>query len=322
MNTLDIRKAIENLEDESRFDTLKNLNAIKHIGIDEERNVVVLIIEIGTMAGEAEAHLKRQLAKIIKLDLGFNGIKISFQEEKNFQNTFGKTTKFIIVTSEKGGVGTTSVACNLAYSLTRMGKQVGIIDADIYGSGVPKVLQYEYKEPLFNNHNKILPFYTFGMQFISMEFFADEGAPIVWKSSAATNMINNFFYQVNWCKDLDYIIIDLPKGNCDILLTVSSIVPSAEVLCVSTSDVASGFTSCKSALTLQKKHHNIIGVVENMSDKIFGEGGGDVAAFKLDSEVLIRPKLQKPKYHEYLYESDEENGQLYDDLAKIISIRD
>lgn len=322
MNTLDIRKQIETLTDESRHDTLKNLNAIKHIGIDSERNVVVLIIEIGMMGGEAEAHLKRQLAKIIKLDLKFNGIKISFQEAKNFQNIFNENTKFIIVASGKGGVGKSMVACNLGYALTRLGKKVGIIDADIYGASVPKYLEMPCFNPQTNNKNKIIPFLSFGMEFISTEFFADEGQPIVWRGSVLKNMVNNFFYQVAWSKELDYVIIDAPSGTMDVLLDMSNIIPKAECLIVTTPEKTSAFISSKLGVAFKDMKHEIIGIVENMCDSnIFGVGGGALVSEKLDSEVLIQLPIARPKYHQYLYEQNEENGKLFDDLANIISIR-
>lgn len=323
MNTLDVRKSIEVLIDESRGDTLKNLNAIKHIGIDNDKNVVVLIIEIGMMGGEAEYHLKRQLAKVVKLDLKFNGIKISFQETRTFGNIFNANTKFIFITSGKGGVGKSTVACNLGYALTRMGKKVAIMDADVYGASVPKYLEFPCLNPQVNNKNKIVPFFAFGMEFISTEFFADEGQPIVWRGSVLKNMVNNFFYQVAWSKDLDYVLIDIPSGTCDVLLDISNIVPKAEALIITTPEKTAAFISAKIGTALKDKKHNIIGVVENMCDsKIFGIGGGALVSEKLDSEVLIQLPIERPKYHQYLYEANEENGKLFDDLASIISIRE
>lgn len=322
MNTLDVRKSIENLIDESRGDTLKNLNAIKHIGIDSDKNVVVLIIEIGMMGTEAEYHLKRQLAKVIKIDLKFNGIKISFQEVKNFHNVFNKNTKFIFITSGKGGVGKSSVTCNLGYALTRLGKKVGIIDADVYGASIPKYLEFPCLNPQVNNKNKIVPFLAFGMEFISTEFFADEGQPIVWRGSVLKNMMNNFFYQVAWSKDLDYVLIDIPSGTCDVLLDISNVVPKAEALIVTTPEKTAAFISAKMGTALKDKNHSIIGIIENMCDEnIYGIGGGALVSEKLDSELLIQLPIARPKYHQYLYEQNEENGKLYDDLANIISIR-
>lgn len=322
MNTLEIKKQIENLTDESRYDTLKNLNAIKHIGVDEERNVVILLIEIGMIGGEAESHLKRQLAKIIKLDLKFNGIKISFQEVKNFKNIFNDNTKFIIIASGKGGVGKSTVTCNLGYALTKLGKKVGIIDGDIYGASIPKYLEVPCLNPKTNSKNKILPFLSFGMEFISAEFFADEGQPIVWRGSVLKNMINNFFYQVAWSKDLDYVLIDVPSGSMDAILDISQIVPNAECIIITTPEKTAAFISSKLGSALKDMKHSIIGIVENMCDEtLFGTGGGEIVAKKIDSEVLVQLPLSKAKYHEYLYEDNENNGAIYNDLANIISIR-
>jgi len=322
MTTYDIRKNIENIVDETRHDTLKNLNAIKHIGIDSEKDVVILIIEVGLLGTEFDSKLKRQLAKIVKIDLGFKGIKISFQEARNFQNSFNKDTKFIIVSSGKGGVGKTFVSSNLAYALTRLGKKVGIIDADIYGASIPKFLEVPYSEIQVNQKNKIIPFKSFGIEFISMEFFADEGQPIVWRGSVLQNMINNFFYQVEWSKDLDYIIIDAPTGTMDAILDLSKIVPGAECLIVTTPDKTSSYIATKAGTALKDMKHEIIGVIENLCDEnIYGKGGAETVADKLGSEVLVQIPIAKPSYHDYLYEENEQNGKLFDDLASIISIR-
>ncbi len=323
MNTLDVRKSIEVLIDESRGDTLKNLNAIKHIGIDSEKNVVVLLIEIGMAGSEAEAHLKRQLAKVVKLDLGFRGIKISFQEARNFQNTFNKNTKFIIVASGKGGVGKSFVSANLAFALNRLGKKTAIIDADIYGASIPKFLEMPYATIQVNNINKIIPFQSFGIEFISTEFFTDEGQPIVWRGSVLQNMINNFFYQVAWSKDLDYMIIDAPTGTGDVMLDLSKIVPNAECLIVTTPDKTASYIASKAGSALKDMNHNIIGIIENMCDEnIYGTGGGEYVSEKLGSEVLVQIPICKAKYHDYLYEENEEIGKIFDDLASIISIRE
>lgn len=322
MTTYDIRKNIENIVDETRHDTLKNLNAIKHIGIDSERDVVVLIIEVGLLGTDADSRLKRQLAKVIKLDLGFKGIKISFQEARNFQNSFNKDTKFIIVASGKGGVGKSFVSSNLAYALTRLGKKVGIIDADIYGACIPKYLEVPYNEIKVNHKNKIIPFQSFGIEFISMEFFADEGQPIIWRGSVLQNMINNFFYQVEWSKDLDYMIIDAPTGTMDVTLDLSKIIPSAECLIITTPDKTSSYIASKAGTALKDMKHNIIGIIENLcNEDIYGKGGGEVVAEKLGTEVLVQIPIAKPTHHDYLYEDTEENGKIFDDLANIISIR-
>lgn len=329
MTTFDIRKSIENIIDESRNDTLKNLNAIKHIGINTEKNVAILIIEIGKLDPLHVKNLKRALAKAIKLDLGFSGIKVQFTEAKLFNNSFGKDTKFIIVHSNKGGVGKTTVACNLAYALTRLGKKVGIIDADIYGCSVPKFLEIEYSDPIIDSNNKIIPFYKFGIEVISSEFFTDEGKAILWKGSALQNILNNFFFQVKWNKQLDYVVVDCPTGTGDVMLFLNSILNDAEILLVTTPDPISTFVTEKGGKAAIQTKHKIIGIVNNMCYykhngeivNIYKEDNSTALANNLNSEVLINLGHINPIHHNYLFESDEENGKQFDDLANIISIR-
>ncbi len=331
MNTLEIRKRIENVIDESRHQSLKQLNAIKHIGIDGEKNIVVLIIEIGMLGGDAEKNLKRNLAKIVKVDLNFTGIKIQFQETRSYQNIANKKTKFIIIASGKGGVGKSTVACNLAYALTRLGKKVGLIDADIYGSSLPRALEIVHSSVEVGEDNKIIPFNAFNMEVISTEFFADEGRPIIWRGAILNNMINNFFYQVKWNKNLDYMIIDSPPGTGDVMLDLSKLAPKAEIIVVTTPHLAASHVATKAGIAVTDLKHEIIGIVENMSyyknpannkkDFLFGQGGGMDVAKKLSSELLVQIPINQPKHHLSLYESDEEIGKLYDDLAMLVSIR-
>ena len=136
-----IRQHLEVLVDESIGKTLKETEGIKHIGIDEENSTVILIINMGRMGGDPENKLRREIAKIIKLQLGYKGVKIQFQEQRKIDSVVNRRVKFIIVTSGKGGVGKSTISANIAYALTRQGKKVGLIDADIYGSSIPKILE-------------------------------------------------------------------------------------------------------------------------------------------------------------------------------------
>lgn len=326
-----IKKSIENIIDPAIQKTLKESNAIKHVGIDDERDVVIMIIVIARINGKEEKEIKRQIAKIVKLDLGFNGLKIQFEERRVIESIVNRDVKFIIVASGKGGVGKSTVACNIAYALKRMGRKVGIIDADIYGSSVPQILEMNHAYPDATEAGKIKPFDHLGMQIISTEFFAEEGKPVIWRGAMLNSMMQNFFYEVDWAKDLDYMIIDCPPGTGDISLDLRTIVPNAYVVLVTTPHKAASHVAIKAGYASNQLGHKMLGVIENMSyyinpvngnkEFIFGSGGGEEVANKLDTELLAQIPINQPKHHLSLFESDEEAGKIYDDLATIIAIQ-
>jgi len=332
MTTKEIKERIGCVIDPVINKTLAESNAIKHVGVDPEKNVVVLILHITKCGGNEEKQIRRELAKIIKLDLGFTGIKMQIDERRIVESIVNKNVKFIIVASGKGGVGKSTVAANLAYALSRKGKKVGIIDADIYGSSIPKILEMTHAYPRANDDGKILPLEAFNMQIISTEFFAEEGRPIIWRGAMLNSMMNNFFYEVKWDKDLDYMIIDSPPGTGDIALDLRTIVPKAAVLLVTTPHIAASHVAVKAGYATTQLNHPLIGVIENMSyyinpvnkqkDFIFGQGGGQAVADKLESELLFQIPINQPIHHLSLYESDEETGKIYDDLASLVSIQD
>lgn len=328
MNTKEIRERLEPLVDLSTGKTLGESKAIKHIGIDDDREIVILLISIGETGGEAEKKLRHEIAKILKLEMKFKGVKFSFEENKKL---IGNNVKFIIVSSGKGGVGKSVVAANLACALARSGRKVGLIDADIYDPSIPDVMEVAITTPEVTDDDKIVPFRKFGVEIMSTEFFADRGRPIMWRGSQLSTLVNNYFNQVAWDKDLEYMIIDAPPGTGDIMLDLKNIVPNAEYLLVTTPHNLVSHMVKKTGAGAKELNHNIIGVVENMAYyidpktnehiKVFGEGGADDVARLLDTEVLATIPLATPKNNLTIYESEEEAGKIFDELAALISIR-
>lgn len=129
-----IKEKISKIIDPSTNQTLEENDSVKHVGVDEN-NTVIMIIEVGEKDQNTTKQITRDIAKVVKLELGYAGVKIEFTKRK----TRNKEAKTLLIASGKGGVGKSTVTANLAYALTRLGKRVGIIDADIYGANMPKI---------------------------------------------------------------------------------------------------------------------------------------------------------------------------------------
>lgn len=332
MNISEIRARVEMLVDEATGKTLKETGAIKHIGIDPEKYTVIMIISIAKTGGEEEKNLLRQIARITKVEMGFRGLKVQFEETRKLEGIgSNQKVKFIIIASGKGGVGKSTVACNLAYALVRQNKKVGLIDADVYGSSVPKILEMEHKHPRASADQKILPFRAHGIELVSTEFFAGEGVPVIWREAMLNSMMNHFFYDVKWSKDLEYMIIDSPPGTGDIMLDLKNLAPTASVLIVTTPHPSASEVATKAGIAFRKLKHEILGVIENMShylnpatnekDFIFGKGGGEKVAETLGVELLAKIPINQPKHHLSLFEPDEETGRIYAELATFVQLK-
>ncbi len=332
MNTLDIRKKIGPLIDESTGKTLKESNAMKHIGIDSEKDLVVLVIAMGKAGGKAEINLKRQLAKIIKIDLGFTGVKIQIEEARKLDSITNRNVRFIIIESGKGGVGKSTIAVNIAYALKNLKQKVAIIDADVYGSSVPRILEMVQEFPKIDEKGKIIPKEAFGMQVISTEFFVEGNKPVIWRGAMLNQMMNNFFYETAWDKDLDFVIVDAPPGTGDISLDLKNIIPTGEAIIVTTPHKAASQVAIKAGFASKSLKHKIIGVIENMSyfknpvnnekEYIFGQGGGLEVAKELGAELLAQIPLAHPLHHLAIYETDEEIGQIFDTIASFLLMKE
>ncbi len=324
-----IRTEIEKIIDPSLKKPLKETEGIKHIGYDAESDVVTLIVGVGEKTPELEKDLKLTITKLVKLDLGHKGIKLQIEEHRQYNSIVNSSVRFIGIISGKGGVGKSTVAANIAYRLAKKGHKVGIIDADIYGSSIPNLLEFDPSErPFYNNEGKITPLVKENIETISTEFFTKPSEPVIWRGGMLHSMLDHFFYDVAWSKKMEYMLIDLPPGTGDIMLDIKSYIPQAKMILVTTPHPSASHVAIKAGYAAQKLEHEILGIVENMSyyyneankknEKLFGEGGGQMVASSLGAELICQIPINQPLHHVSLYESDEQIGSLYDDIADYI----
>ncbi|SFM34569.1 ATP-binding protein involved in chromosome partitioning [Paenibacillus sp. 1_12] len=237
--------------------------------------------------------------------------------------------QFIAVASGKGGVGKSTVTVNLAAALARLGKKVGLIDADIYGFSVPDMMGIYHKPELVDN--KIIPIERFGVKVISMGFFVEDNTPVIWRGPMLGKMLRNFFQEVNW-GDVEYVLLDLPPGTGDVALDVHQMIPQSKEIIVTTPHATAAFVAARAGAMAIHTEHEIIGIVENMSHYndssgekayVFGRGGGGKLAEELHTELLAQIPLgapdnhpAEPDYSPSVYKAESETGKLYTELAQ------
>ena len=215
-----------------------------------------------------------------------------------------KGTKFTIaISSAKGGVGKSTFATNLALALKRVGCKVGLLDADIYGPSIPKMLGIEEKPR--SDGQKIDPVIKYDIQCMSIGFLTDQQTPMIWRGPMVTSAIRTFTQKVSW-KDLDFIIIDMPPGTGDTQLTFSQEIKMDGAIIVSTPQEVALLDVKRGIKMFDKLGVKIIGLVNNMSYfvgddnkkyNIFGEGGVKNTAKEFNKEFLgeipINPEVGK-----------------------------
>jgi ATP-binding protein involved in chromosome partitioning len=210
--------------------------------------------------------------------------------------------KVIAVSSNKGGVGKSTVAVNLAFALKNLGKKVGLLDADVYGPSMPMLLNQREAKPGASAEKKIIPIDAYGIPFISFGLFVDEQVPVIWRGPMLGGVLNQFLFDVAW-DELDYLIIDLPPGTGDMQLSMIQATEIDGVIVVSTPQDVAILDTKKGLNMFTQVKVPILGMVENMSyfvpddvpSKkyfIFGEGGVKKAANELHVNLLAEIPLE------------------------------
>jgi ATP-binding protein involved in chromosome partitioning len=212
--------------------------------------------------------------------------------------SFAPSTAIIAVASGKGGVGKSSVTVNLAVALAAEGFRVGVLDADVWGFSVPRMMGVSGKPVGFND--MILPLEAYGVKVISMGFFVPEETPVIWRGPMLHKAIEQFLGDVYW-GDLDFLLCDLPPGTGDVSISLASFLPGAAMLVVTTPQEAARKVAERAGKMAERTNLRPLGVIENMSyyvcphcgerDEIFGSGGGLEAAQTLGVPLLAQVPL-------------------------------
>jgi ATP-binding protein involved in chromosome partitioning len=198
------------------------------------------------------------------------------------------TTRVLAVASGKGGVGKSTLTVNIAFALAALGREVGILDADIYGHSIPHMLGIRQKPVLVDK--LIVPPVAHDLKLMSIGFFLDDNQPVMWRGPMLHRAFEQFLQDVHWGK-LDVLLVDMPPGTGDVSISLGQLLPRAETIVVTTPQPLAQEVASRAATMAQKTGLRLVGVVENMTSDVFGTGGGDRLAAELGVPLLGRVPL-------------------------------
>jgi ATP-binding protein involved in chromosome partitioning len=277
--------------------------------------VIDVMVSLTTPGCPIRSHFQTGVAHAVRELEGVSGVNVSFDvlsdgEKAALGRKLGRGTlpegalaqvrNVVCIGSGKGGVGKSSITSNLAAALAAGGKQVGVLDADVWGYSQPRMLGLGAERPRVNEARKLVPLAAHdGISVMSIGFFVEQDAAIVWRGPMLHKALQQFLEDVEWGA-LDYLLIDLPPGTGDVSMTLAQLLPQAKFLIVTTPQPVAQKVARRSAEMATKLKLEIAGVIENMSAfvtpagerfQIFGEGGGQLLAEELEVPLLAKVPL-------------------------------
>ena len=177
----------------------------------------------------------------------------------------------IAVASGKGGVGKSTLTVNLAAALSTLGREVGVLDADVYGHSIPHLLGIRQKPVLVDR--LMIPPVKHDLKLMSIGFFLDDNQPVMWRGPMLHKALEQFLEDVHWGK-LDVLVVDMPPGTGDVSISLGQLLPRAEAVVVTTPQLLAQEVAIRAAEMAQKTGMQLLGVIENMTSEVFGSGGG------------------------------------------------
>jgi ATP-binding protein involved in chromosome partitioning len=309
-----ITEALKAVIDPELRKDIVELDMVRSIEI-KDAGVVDVTVSLTTPGCPIKSHFQTAVAKTVSSLEGVTRVNVGFdvlndQQKADLQRKLGRpnglpegalaqVSNIICVGSGKGGVGKSSLTVNLAAALAADGKKVGVLDADVWGYSIPRMLGLGGERPKVSGERKILPLDAHGLKVMSIGFFIAEDEAVVWRGPMLHKALTQFLEDVAW-GELDFLLIDLPPGTGDVSMTLAQLLPQAKFVIVTTPQAAAQKVARRSAQMANKVNLEIGGVIENMSGfttptgeryAIFGEGGGQGLADELDVPLLGKVPL-------------------------------
>src|SRR5213593_2886870 len=313
-----ILKALESVIDPELRRSIVELDMVRSVEI-RDVGVVDVMVSLTTPGCPIRNHFQTGVTNAVRSVEGVTQVNVSFdvltdQQKADLQRKLGRggglptgalaqVANVICIGSGKGGVGKSSLTVNLAAALTAEGKKVGVLDADVWGYSVPRMLGLGNDRPAVSAQRKIVPLEAYGIKVMSIGFFmGSEDAAVVWRGPMLHKALTQFLEDVDW-GELDYLLIDLPPGTGDVSMTLAQLLPQAKFVIVTTPQPTAQKVARRAAEMAHKVNLEIAGVIENMAGfvtpggerfAIFGEGGGQALADELDVPLLGKVPLTMP----------------------------
>jgi ATP-binding protein involved in chromosome partitioning len=288
--------------------SIVELGMVRSIEIRDDGRVEV-VVSLTTPGCPIRSHFQQAVVKHVSELEGVNSVEVGFDvlsegEKSDLQHKLGRqklpegalaqVKNVICVASGKGGVGKSTMTANLAAALVAEGHRAGALDCDVYGYSIPRMLGVNRKPDVSPERKIIPPVSPSGPTVMSIGFFVEENAAVVWRGPMLHKAIQQFLEDVDW-GDLEYLLLDLPPGTGDVSMTLAQLLPQAKITIVTTPQPAAQSVARRAAEMAAKVDLEILGVIENMSGfttpdgqrhAIFGEGGGQLLADELDVPLL------------------------------------
>ena len=314
--TEEIREALRVVIDPELHRSIVELDMVRRIDIGADGEVAVTV-SLTTAGCPIRGHFQGSVRDAVMGLAGVSSVSVDFdvldeQQKAALRATLGRSElpegalalvqNVICIGSGKGGVGKSTLTVNLAAALRAEGRRVGILDADVWGYSIPRMLGLGAERPMVSAERKIIPLDAGGISVMSIGFFVEEDAAVVWRGPMLHKALKQFLEDVEWGA-LDFLLIDLPPGTGDVSMTLAQLLPMATFVIVTTPQAAAQRVARRSAEMANKVSLEIAGVIENMSAfvtpqgerfTIFGEGGGQLLAAELDVPLLANVPLTMP----------------------------
>ncbi len=312
-NQDEIRSALQGVIDPELHRSIVELDMVRSIDVGAN-GVVDVTVSLTTPGCPIKGHFQTGVADAVSALDGVTHVNVYFDvlsdsQKAALQQKLGRgslpdgalaqVSNVLCVGSGKGGVGKSTLTANLAAALASEGKRVGVLDADVWGYSIPRMYGLGSTRPPVSAERKIVPLSAHGVAVMSIGFFVEEDAAVVWRGPMLHKALTQFLQDVDW-GTLDYLLIDLPPGTGDVSMTLAQLLPQAQFLIVTTPQPTAQRVARRAAEMAHKVSLQIGGVIENMSGfttpsgerfALFGEGGGQELADELDVPLLAKVPL-------------------------------